>query len=164
MPGYVRRRSSRRGSTTCATPLSWYRNVRNALRKSRCFSGIFWSHPSDSNRRPADYEAIQLRGALRTGEDPLAEKEHRREAPTIEDLFNDYMERHAKIYLRPNTIRSNESVARNDILPKIGKIKVADLKRRDVEELHQSLKDSPYQANRVRALLSKMLNLAKHWE
>ena len=48
--------------------------------------------------------------------------------------------------------------------PKIGKIKVADLKRRDVEELHQSLKDSPYQANRVRALLSKMLNLAKHWE
>lgn len=109
-------------------------------------------------------EAIQLRGGLRTGEDPLAEKEHRREAPTIEDLFNDYMERHAKIYLRPNTIRSNESMARNDVLPKIGKIKVADLKRRDVEELHQSLKDSPYQANRVRALLSKMLNLAKHWE
>ena len=109
-------------------------------------------------------EAIQLRGGLRTGEDPLAEKEHRREAPTIEDLFNDYMERHAKIYLRPNTIRSNESMARNDILPKIGKIKVADLKRRDVEELHQSLKESPYQANRVRALLSKMLNLAKHWE
>ena len=57
------------------------------------------------------------------------------------------MERHAKIYLRPNTIRSNESMARNDILPKIGKIKVADLKRRDIEELHQSLKDSPYQAN-----------------
>ena len=55
-------------------------------------------------------------------------------------------------------------MARNDILPKIGKIKVADLNRRDVEELHQSLKESPYQANRVRALLSKMLNLAKHWE
>jgi len=109
-------------------------------------------------------EAIQLRGALRVGEDPLAEKEQRREAPTIEDLFNDYLERHAKIYLRPNTIRSNESMARNDILPKIGKIKVTDLKRRDIEALHQSLKESPYQANRVRALLSKMLNLAKNWE
>jgi hypothetical protein len=32
------------------------RNIRDALRESHCFSGVFWSHPSDSNRRPADYE------------------------------------------------------------------------------------------------------------
>ena len=41
------------------------------------------------------------------------------------------------------------------ILPKSAKIRVADLKVRDIEELHQSMKDSPYQANRVRSLLSK---------
>jgi hypothetical protein len=41
-------------------------------------------------------------------------------------------------------------MARMHILPKIGKIRVADLKRRYIEELHQSMKDSPYQANRVR--------------
>src|SRR5216684_1689468 len=143
---------------TANSVISFVLDYRINERKRRYTIGRY----PELNAAAARAEAIQLRGALRTGEDPLAEKEHRREAPTVEDLFNDYMERHAKIYLRPNTIRSNESMARNDILPKIGKIKVADLKRRDVEELHQSLKDSPYQANRVRALLSKMLNLAKH--
>lgn len=120
-------------------------------------------HP-ELNAAAARDEAIQVRGALRTGEDPLAAREHRREAPTIEDLFNDYMERHAKIYLRPNTIRHVGGMARKHILPKIGRLKVADLTRRDVEELHQSIKDAPYQANRVVLLLSKMMNLAKGWE
>ena len=55
-------------------------------------------------------------------------------------------------------------MARKHILPKIGRIKVADLNRRDIEELHNSVKEAPYQANRVRALFSKMMNLAKVWE
>lgn len=120
-------------------------------------------HP-ELNASAARDEAIQLRGALRVGEDPLAAREHRREAPTVQDLFDDYMERHANIYLRPNTIRSVEGMARRHILPKLGRLKVADVTRRDVEELHQSIKDAPYQANRVVLLLSKMMNLAKGWE
>jgi integrase len=120
-------------------------------------------HP-ETNATAAREEAIRLRDEIRRGGDPLREKEQRREAPTIADLYNDYIERHAKIHLRPNTIRSAEGMARKHILPKIGRIKVADLTRRDVEELHNSVKDSPYQANRVRALLSKMMNLAKAWE
>ena len=51
------------------------------------------------------------------------ERASSRAAPTVDDLFNDYMERHAKIYLRPNTIRSNEGMARKDIFPKIGRSK-----------------------------------------
>src|SRR5260370_15498825 len=145
---------------TANSVISFVLDYRINERKRRYTIGRY----PELNAADAREEAIQLSGAVRTGEDPLAEKEHRREARTLEELFNDYMERHAKIYLRPNTIRSNESMDRNDILPKIGKIKVADLKRRDIEALHQSLKASPYQANRVRALLSKMLNLAKNWE
>ncbi len=120
-------------------------------------------HP-EMNATAAREEAIRLRDEIRRGGDPLREKEQRREAPTIAHLYDDYIERHAKIHLRPNTIRSAEGMARKHILPKIGRIKVADLTRRDVEELHNSVKDSPYQANRVRALLSKMMNLAKAWE
>ena len=32
------------------------------------------------------------------------------------------------------------------------------------EAIHASLQDRPYQANRVLALLSKMFNLAAHWQ
>ncbi len=112
----------------------------------------------------ARQEAIQVRGGLRLGDDPLAQRQQRRQAPTIEDLFNDFIERHANIYLRPNTIRCYEVVGRKNLLPRLGKVKVADLRRRDVEELHQSLKDTPYHANRTRALLSKMMSVAKSWE
>jgi len=116
------------------------------------------------NATAAREEALALREIIRGGGDPMERKENERAAPTIADLYNDYIERHAKIHLRPNTIRSAEGMATKHILPKIGHIKVADLTRRDVEELHNSVKDSPYQANRVRALLSKMMNLAKAWE
>ena len=99
-----------------------------------------------------------------SGGDPLGASRKSAPRPPLLICMNDYMERHAKIHLRPNTIRSAEGMARKHILPKIGRIKVADLKRRDIEELHNSVKGSPYQANRVRALLSKMMNLAKSWE
>jgi len=139
---------------TANSVVSFVLDYRVNSRKRRCTIGRY----PDLSAAAARQEAIQIRGSLRAGE------EHHRQAPTIEVLFNDYMERHAKIYLRPNTIRSSEGIARNIILPKIGHIKVADLKRRDIEELHRSLKDAPYQANRLRALLSKMMNLAKRWE
>jgi integrase len=116
------------------------------------------------NATAAREEALALRDIIRQGGDPMERKQNERAAPTIADLYNDYIERHAKIHLRPNTIRSAEGMASKHILPKIGRIKVADLTRRDVEELHNSVKDAPYQANRVRALLSKMMNLAKAWE
>src|SRR5208282_418808 len=120
-------------------------------------------HP-ELNATAAREEAIQLRDSIRRGGDPLGDKEQRRAAPTVADLFEDFMERHAKIYLRPNSIRCYEVMGRKIIVPKMGNIKVADLRRRDIEELHQSLKDTPYHANRTRALLSKMMSVAKRWE
>lgn len=38
------------------------------------------------------------------------------------------------------------------------------MRRRDIERLHQNLKSTPYRANRVLALLSKMFSLAVEWD
>lgn len=46
------------------------------------------------------------------------------------------------------------------ILPQLGRIRVAHVSRRDVSNLHTSLKATPYQANRLLALLRKMFNFA----
>ena len=51
----------------------------------------------------------------------------------------------------------------NVILPTVGIKKVASVERRDIESMHLRLSDRPYQANRVLALISKMLNLAVEW-
>jgi hypothetical protein len=53
---------------------------------------------------------------------------------------------------------------RKIILPKIGSIRVRVVSRRDIETLHHGLKATPYRANRVLALLSKMFSLAIEWD
>ena len=108
-------------------------------------------------------EAVQLREAIRSGGDPLAQKQQRYAAPTVADLARDYLERHAKIHKRVAAANDDAGMLRNIILPKLGKLKVTGVERRDIEELHGKLKDMPYRANRVLALLSKMMNLAIDW-
>jgi hypothetical protein len=60
-------------------------------------------------------------------------------------------------------VRECRQKARDYILPRLGRRKVAEVTRADVHDLHRELADRPYQANRVLALLSKMLNLAEVW-
>jgi integrase len=52
----------------------------------------------------------------------------------------------------------------NIILPAIGKLRLRAVGRRDIETLRASMKDTPYQCNRVLALLSKMFALAIEWK
>jgi integrase len=108
-------------------------------------------------------EAIKLRGNIQNGIDPLAQRADDRSSPTMVDLAHDYMERHAKPYKRPKSISSDRSMIDSLILPKLGRHKVSSVTRRDLENIHRQLKPTPYQANRVLALLSKMFSLAQEW-
>jgi integrase len=49
------------------------------------------------------------------------------------------------------------------VLPRLGSKKVDAVQPRDIHTLHVSMKDRPYQANRVLALLSKMFSLTVKW-
>jgi integrase len=49
------------------------------------------------------------------------------------------------------------------ILPRLGGKKVSSVQSRDIHALHVAMKDTPYQANRVLALMSKMFSLAVNW-
>jgi integrase len=46
------------------------------------------------------------------------------------------------------------------ILPRLGKMRLKAIAKRDIEKLHSALKETPYQANRVLGLLSAMFNYA----
>ena len=61
---------------------------------------------------------------------------------------------------RPRSLQEDQHLLRSHIIPKLGSKKVAYLSRRDVESFHTSLQETPYQANRALALLSKMMSLA----
>jgi integrase len=52
----------------------------------------------------------------------------------------------------------------NIILPTLSSLRISAIKRIDVERLHNSLKETPYQANRVLSLLKKIFACAVDWE
>ncbi len=98
------------------------------------------------------------------GGDPVSQSQAARRAPTMADLVADYLDRHAIPKKRPNSVRNDRLMLENIILPRFKSKKVEAVGRRDIESLHVVMKDHPYQANRVLALLSKMFSLAVQWE
>ena len=106
--------------------------------------------------------ARELLGRIETGADPSADRTKLRQAPTMHDLARDYLERHGP-KKRASSLRNDRSMLERIILPRLGQKRVTEVTRRDVETLHLSLITTPYQANRVAALTSKMLSLAIRW-
>ena len=108
-------------------------------------------------------KARDVLGQVHDGGDPAGEARATREAPTVADLAADYLQRHALPNKRPSSVRNDRSMLDRLILPRLGKVKVAAVTRRDIEAIHTGLRAKPYRANRVLALVSKMFNLAVAW-
>jgi integrase len=105
---------------------------------------------------------IILADALK-GNDPVADDRTVRDAPTMRQLAADYLEQHAVPKKRARSVKNDCSMIDRIILPRLGSKKVAAVQSRDIQSLHVSMKGTPYQANRLLALLSKMLSLAVKW-
>jgi integrase len=110
-------------------------------------------------------EARATAASLRaSGIDPLAEKQTRREeessAPTVTRLSEIWTERHAKIHKRPSSVTNDLVNLKKHILPRLGLMKVADVKRADIEALMGDMSDIPIQANRALSLLTTLMRYA----
>ncbi len=97
------------------------------------------------------------------GDDPGGERQAARRAPTVSDLCKRYLTDHAEPHKRPSSIKQDRRLIEKRILPALGASKVRDVAIEDIEELHRSLRPTPYEANRTLALLSKMFSLAERW-
>jgi integrase len=105
---------------------------------------------------------IILADALK-GNDPVADHRAVRDAPTMRELAADYLEQHAVPKKRARSIENDRSMIDRIILPRLGSKKVAAVQSREIQSLHIAFKKTPYQANRLLSLLSKMLSLAAKW-
>jgi integrase len=109
-------------------------------------------------------EAAVLRRRIDQGEDPLGVIRAGREAPTIADLSDRFIEEFLP-RKRPATQRDYKAMLTNDIVSNLGSIKVADVTYADIDRLHRTItkRGATYKANRVVAVVSKMLSLAIRW-
>lgn len=107
--------------------------------------------------------ASELIARIRNGEDPMATRHSFRAAPTINDLLDKYWSDHVLVHNAKTTQHTFKHIIKNILRPHLGTMKVTELTRRDIAELHSKLKHIPRQANMTLSVLSKALNLAEVW-
>ncbi len=98
------------------------------------------------------------------GGDPSADRHRAASEPTVADLAERYMVEYAAVNKKPRSREEDERNLRLHVLPRLGSLPVSAVKRSHVESIRLAMKDKPVGFNRVRALLSKMFNLAETWE
>ena len=102
---------------------------------------------------------ILLAEAL-NGRGPVRAERAARAAPSVVALAEQYLAQHAVPKKRPRSAKSERALLERLVLPRLGSKKVAGVQAREIHALHVAMSDTPYQANRLLALLSKMFALA----
>lgn len=104
------------------------------------------------------------RKLVKNGIDPLEvadqAQEDRRKAPTVSELFTDYMIRHAKLNKRESSWREDERLFKVNVEPAWGKRKAADIKKRDCIDLLDKYTDRPALCHNIMKLTRKLFNFA----
>jgi integrase len=127
-------------------------------------------------------EAEILRGIIRNGGDPAAERARERSIPTMRVLAERYMEEHALPKKKPRSSDGDRRLIDCHILPLLGERQVSEITRADLRRFMQDVaagktaldqktglrgrrmvRGGKGAANRVLTLLSKMFALAEDW-
>jgi integrase len=105
-------------------------------------------------------EAGRLRSQARTGADPAAERQRDTKALTVAGLAERYIDVHAMP--RKRSWENDVRILRHDILPALGTRSLADVAKRDIIKIRDTVFDrgATYQSNRVVSLVSKIFAFA----
>lgn len=115
-----------------------------------------WPDMDTPRARAAALVALR---AVQEGKNPSKDKRARREAKTVKQLGQSFIENYAKA--RKRTWQEDERILESIIYPALGNIRVTALKRRDiVDMLDKKAKTAPAMADHALALLRKLLNWA----
>jgi integrase len=115
-------------------------------------------HGSPWTPELARREAKRILGLVAEGKDPADRKQKDRSAPTISALTERFLEEHVVAKAKDRTYSEYKRLAERIIKPELGRLKVDEVRSSDIERLHLKFRATPYQANRLVALLSKMFN------
>src|SRR3546814_20764767 len=97
------------------------------------------------------------------GGDPAADKAAARKAPTVKELCTKFMEDYSKLRNKPSTQDGYQSVIDRNIVPMIGRMKVQDVKRRDVAGMMTKITHKPADAKGTFSVMRRNFNLAEDW-
>ncbi|HVI88504.1 MAG TPA: tyrosine-type recombinase/integrase [Dongiaceae bacterium] len=125
------------------------------------------------DRVPLDQARVEARrtmAAADLGRDPGAERQDARKAqlveknPIFEDFATRWLEEVAARRNRTGTLKHRRLLLKNHIFPAIGRLRLADITRHDIEKLHRKIGDRfPVAANRAVSVCSAIFAAAVRW-
>jgi integrase len=104
--------------------------------------------------------AKTLLGAVAAGHDPAVERSQAKSSTTIEKLVDLFLDEHVRPKRKSRTAVGYAAVLKNHLVPKLGKRSVDQVTSTEMSQLHLSLRGSPYQANRMLAVVASMYGFA----
>jgi integrase len=96
-------------------------------------------------------------GIVARGGDPLAPKDAARDAFTVEPAARRFLDDYVIPRKKKPTIRQYTQIIEKHLIPRLGNMPIAHVTAEDAVKLHDRLRATPTQANRVLAVLSKLL-------
>lgn len=155
----------------------WDADLRNfgvkVTPKGRKTYFVFYRTQAGTQRRPAlgthgEITAEQARdmardwlGRARQGQDPSKDRQQLRRSMTLAQYCERFMSEHSNVKNRTATAYNYQRLIDRFLIPQLGSRKICEILRDDVARLHTSLADTPYQANRLLGLVSKIMNDAE---
>lgn len=92
------------------------------------------------------------------GIDPMAEKDARKVEQTVGALLDQFLVEHAGSKLKARSSIEYRRLLEKQVPAQFKRKPITEVARPDLSKLHYSMRDTPYQANRVLAVLSKFFN------
>ena len=95
-------------------------------------------------------------GSVAHGHDPANQKTAERGTPTVAELADRFMAEHAEAKCKGRTAEFYRDILDRIVKPALGTTKADKLMRLQVGRLHSSLAETPFQANRMLAVVGSM--------
>lgn len=140
---------------------TYFLQFRNKNRESRKVKiGVHGAITTELARE----QAIKFSLEIGTGKDPSIKiVDQEGVSHTMTELGEKYLTLHAHTKKKQKGCKEDTAAIQNIILKQFGHLNVNAVSTFDLQKLHAELKDTPYKANRLRSLLSKMFTLAIQW-
>lgn len=104
--------------------------------------------------------AMREKGRVAQGEDPSGDRGRARAERTIAAVGADYLA-HVRLRRKGSTAEEYARLWERHVLPVLGRKRVPHIDATDVRRLHASMAETPYQANRVLAMLGAFFTFAE---
>lgn len=132
-----------------------YRIVR---RSRRITLGAFGALTADQARSLAQAALRQIA----RGDDPLAERDLKREEKSTGELLDQFLRDHVDAKLKSRSSVEYRRLVETLVPSKLLRLPVTEVGRSHIAQVHNGLATTPYQANRLLAVLRKFFNWCEH--